>query len=134
MALDAVLLACKDAGIDPKRIDGFSSYSDDRNTAVRVATALDLPDLKLSTMLWGGGGGGCCGAVQQAAMAVATGVADCVVAFRALAQGQFGRVGQGRPIETISGEMAFSMPYGLMSPAQMFAMRYQRWMYEHGGV
>ncbi len=39
MALDAVLAACKDAGIDPKRIDGFSSYSDDRNTAVRLATA-----------------------------------------------------------------------------------------------
>lgn len=134
MALDAVLAACKDAGIDPKRIDGFSSYSDDRNSAVRLATALDLPDLKLSTMLWGGGGGGCCGAVQQAAMAVATGVADCVVAFRALAQGQFGRFGQGRPIETISGEMAYTMPYGLMSPAQMFAMRYQRWMHEHGGV
>ena len=50
-------------------------------------------------------------------------MADCVVVFRSLAQGQFGRFGQGRPIESISGEMAYAIPYGLMSPAQMFAMR-----------
>ena len=134
MALDAILTACKDAGIDPQRIDGFASYSDDRNTSTRLASALNLPDLRLSSMLWGGGGGGCCGAVENAAMAVAAGVAECVVVFRSLAQGQFGRFGQGRPIESISGEMAYAIPYGLMSPAQMFAMRYQRWMYEHGGV
>ena len=134
MAVDAIQAACKDAGIDPQQIDGFASYSDDRNTSTRLASALNLPDLRLSSMLWGGGGGGCCGAVENAAMAVAAGVAECVVVFRSLAQGQFGRFGQGRPIESISGEMAYTIPYGLMSPAQMFAMRYQRWMHEHGGV
>ena len=46
-------------------------------------------------MFWGGGGGGVCGAVGNAAAAVATGMADCVVAFRSLAQGQFARYGRG---------------------------------------
>jgi len=31
LALQAILAACEDAGIDPRRIDGFASYSNDRN-------------------------------------------------------------------------------------------------------
>jgi len=31
LALQAILAACKDAGLDPHEIDGFSGYSDDRN-------------------------------------------------------------------------------------------------------
>ena len=30
LALQAVLRACEDAGIDPRRVDGFASYSNDR--------------------------------------------------------------------------------------------------------
>jgi acetyl-CoA acetyltransferase len=134
LALSAVLSACADAGIDPRRVDGFSSYSDDRNTAVRLAAALDLPELRSSTMVWGGGGGGGSGAILNAAMAVATGVAECVVVLRGLAQGQFGRFGSGYAGTSVSGEAAFTNPYGLMSAAQMFAMKYQRWMHDHGGV
>jgi acetyl-CoA acetyltransferase len=63
---------------------------------------------------------------------VATGVADCVVVFRALAQGQFARFGLGAQAPTVSGEQAFTFPYGLMSPAQRFAMRVTRFMHEHG--
>jgi acetyl-CoA acetyltransferase len=46
-------------------------------------------------MQWGGGGGGCAAAVANGAAAIATGMADCVVVYRGLAQGQFGRFGQG---------------------------------------
>ena len=53
MAVDAIQAACKDAGIDPQRIDGFASYSDDRNTSTRLASALNLPDLRLSSMAVG---------------------------------------------------------------------------------
>ncbi len=59
-------------------------------------------------------------------------MAECVVVFRALAQGQFGRFGQGARSSRISGEFAHTIPYGLMSPAQMFAMKVQRFMTEHG--
>ncbi len=51
-------------------------------------------------MQWGGGGGGGSGAVANAAAAIATGQAECVVVFRALAQGQFGRFGQGPRSQT----------------------------------
>jgi acetyl-CoA acetyltransferase len=83
-------------------------------------------------MQWGGGGGGGSAAVANAAAAIATGMADCVVVFRALAQGQFGRFGQGPQRNTISGDMAHTVPYGLMTPAQMFAMKVQRFMHDHG--
>src|SRR4026207_1699249 len=31
LALQAILAACADAGLDPRSIDGFASYSNDRN-------------------------------------------------------------------------------------------------------
>jgi len=132
LALQAILNAAKDAGIDPREIDGFASYSNDRNDPTRLAAALGIPELRFSNMLWGGGGGGGAGAVGNAAAAVATGMADCVVVFRALAQGQFGRFGQGRATAYVMGEAAMTAPYGLMSPAQMFAMKVMRFMHDHG--
>jgi acetyl-CoA acetyltransferase len=132
LALKAILAACADAGIDPRDIDGFSSYSDDRNEASRLAAALGTRQLRTATMQWGGGGGGCCAAVANAAASIVAGLADCVVVFRALAQGQFGRFGQTDGIDTISGEKAYLMPYGVLAPPQRFAMRVRRYMHEHG--
>lgn len=132
MGLEAIIAAADDAGISPREIDGFASYSNDRNDPPRLAAALGLPELRLSNMFWGGGGGGGSGAVGNAAAAIAAGYADCVVVFRALAQGQFGRFGQGAAVPQVRGPMAFTVPYGLMSPAQMFAMRVHRFMHDHG--
>ena len=131
LALEAIQKAVADAGLRVEDIDGFASYSDDRNDPVRLAAALGVPQIQFSNMHWGGGGGGVAGAVGNAAAAVVAGYAKHVVAFRALAQGQFGRFGQGHAGARVRGPMAYSMPYGLMSPAQMFAMRTQRFMYEH---
>jgi acetyl-CoA acetyltransferase len=131
LALMAILRACEDAGIDPRQIDGFASYSNDRNEPSRLAAALGLPDLKFSNMQWGGGGGGGAGAVGNAAAAVAAGFADCVVVFRALAQGQFARFGQGPRVATVSGDAAFTTPYGVMSPGQRYAMRAMRFMHDY---
>ena len=136
LCLKAIQAACEDAGIDVHEIDGFASYSNDRNEPVRIASALDLPELRFSNMQWGGGGGGGSGAVGNAAAAVATGYADCIVVFRALAQGQFGRFGQGAQIPYATGAglsaLAYTAPFGLMTPAQNYAMRAQRFMHEYG--
>jgi acetyl-CoA acetyltransferase len=132
LALKAILAACEDAGLDPREIDGFSSYSDDRNEASRLAAALGTHRLRTAMMQWGGGGGGCCAAVANAAASIVAGLADCVVVFRSLAQGQYGRFGQTDGINTISGEKAYLMPYGVLAPPQRFAMRVRRYMHEHG--
>jgi acetyl-CoA acetyltransferase len=132
LGLRAILAACADAGVDPRDVDGFASYSNDRNEPSRIAAALDCRELRFSNMQWGGGGGGGAAAVANGAAAIATGLAETVVVYRALAQGQFGRFGAGARRERVSGEPALWLPYGLMSPAQMFAMRAMRLMHEHG--
>ncbi|HDR9017780.1 acetyl-CoA acetyltransferase [Burkholderia multivorans] len=132
LLLKAVLAACRDADIDPADIDGFASFADDRNDAVRIATALGVKRLRSTTMQWGGGGGGCAAAVANGAAAIMSGMAQCVLVYRGLAQGQFGRFGQAAPRATISGDMAYQMPYGVLAPPQKFAMKVQRFMHEHG--
>lgn len=132
LVLQAVLAACRDAGIDPRRIDGFASYSNDRNEAARLATALDIDQLRFSNMQWGGGGAGVAAAVGNAAAAVACGMAECVVVHRGLAQGQFKRFGRAPVTPTVSGDNAFETPYGLISMGQKGAMRVRRFMHDHG--
>lgn len=132
LALQAVVKACEDAGISPHEVDGFASYGNDRSEAGRLASALGVKELRFSNMFWGGGGGGVCGAVGNASAAVATGMADCVVAFRSLAQGQYQRYGRSGGAPIAGGDDAFLFPYGIMSPAQRFAMKVTRFMHETG--
>jgi acetyl-CoA acetyltransferase len=132
LCIEAIRAAAADAGVDPREITGFSSYSEDRNTPARLANALGVKDFAMSVMQWGGGGGGCCGAVANAAAGILAGYCDYAVVYRGLAQGQFGRFGQGAALNVIPGDMGYVMPYGMMSPAQLFVMRITRFMHEHG--
>jgi acetyl-CoA acetyltransferase len=131
MCLKGILAACADAGIDPHDIDGFASYSDDRNSPMALAAALGTPELRFSNMQWGGGGGGVAGALANASAAIVGGLADCVVVYRALAQGQFGRFGQGAQVPAVPGDFALALPYGQMAAAQFFAPMAMRFMHEH---
>ena len=45
LALNAIVNACADAGIDPKTVDGFASYSNDRSDPSRLAAALGCHEL-----------------------------------------------------------------------------------------
>ena len=134
LLLQAVRAACTDAGVETADIDGFCSYGNDRNGPIRLANCLGVRDLRVSLMQWEGGGGGMAASIQNAAMAVATGHAQCVVAFRALAQGQFGRFGVARGGGQVSGAAAYQQPYGVLTPGQMYGLKFVRWMHEHGGA
>src|SRR5258705_11608772 len=79
LGLRAILAACADAGVDAREVDGFASYSNDRNEPSRIAAALDCRELRFSNMQWGGGGGGGSAAGANAAPAVATGLGGRVV-------------------------------------------------------
>ncbi|MGH2588755.1 MAG: thiolase C-terminal domain-containing protein, partial [Dehalococcoidia bacterium] len=131
LTLKAILKAAEDAGLPVTEIDGFASYSMDRNDPPRLQSALGIPDLTFSNMFWGGGGGGGSGAVANASAALVAGYAKYVVVYRGLAQGQFGRFGQSRASGPVPYPMSYTAPYGLMSPAQMFAMRVRRFMHDH---
>ncbi len=123
LALQAIHDACEDAGLDPMQLDGFSSYSDDAAHPSMLQMALGTPRVRYAGMVWGGGGAGMGGAFLNAAMAVATGVAEYVVVVRSISQGE-NRF--GRSLAGLRGQLpppfGYALPFGLMSPAQMFAL------------
>jgi hypothetical protein len=83
-------------------------------------------------MQWGGGGGGCAAAVGNAAAAIAGGWPTAWWSSGRWRRAQHGRFGQARPAATAGAEMAYMAPYGVLSPAQKYAMKVQRFMHEHG--
>lgn len=131
LACIAIRRAVDDAGLRMRDIDGFVSYMD-RNDPVRLSAALGTGDLNFTAQTFGGGGNGAGAAVTLADAAVSAGYAECVVAYRSLAQGQFGRYGQARASRWASGSASFTSPYGLQTPAQICAMQTTRYMHDHG--
>src|SRR5262249_27441844 len=136
LACIAIRRAVEDAGLELADIDGFVSYTDQRNVPVRLARALGLKELRWTGIPWAGGGNSMGAAVQVADAAVTSGHARQVVVFRALAQGQFGRFGQaggpGGIGASMSGTLAWNATYGILTPAHQCALHTARFMHDHG--
>ena len=95
LACIAIRNAVADAGLTLADVDGFVAYME-RNEPVQLSAALGVGDLNFTAQTFGGGGNGAGAAVTIADAAVSAGYAECIVVFRSLAQGQFGRYGQAR--------------------------------------
>lgn len=128
--IEAILDACGDAGFDPADIDGFVSYGDDKNEPVRLMPELGIKQLRWSSTVFGGGGGGIAGAFGQAAAAIISGQASAVVIFRALVEGDSGRLSAAVMAHHLNDHL---LAAGLVSPAQMCAIRANR-LFDHHGV
>ena len=135
LAVEAVAAALKDGGVDPGDVDGMVTIATDNTDEIDVAKSLGTGDLRFFSRIPYGGGGGC-GAVMQAALAVAAGVANVVVCYRAVN----GRSGQrfGRPrvvpmnVSSQSVSSSWYSPFGLVTPAARAAVRACRYMHEVG--
>jgi acetyl-CoA acetyltransferase len=135
LAVEAIRNAIDDAGLKPADIDGIARYTMDNNDPVAIAANLGIPALRFFGEAHYGGGGGPVGSVLLGAMAVATGMANHVVAFRAMNE----RSGRGTPRfgraqvrDGAGGGRAYHEPYGLFSPAQMVALAARRHMHLYG--
>jgi len=128
MLVEAVIAACRDAGISPRDVDGFTSYAGADTTGPDLAAELGTRELRWSSMVWGGGGGGSAASIVAAASAIASGQADCVVAVRGMAQTATGRLGYAKYYFDHQ-----YLPHGVATPAHVCALRTQR-MLEHDGV
>lgn len=138
LAAEAVSAAVADAGLTPADVDGLVSFTMDTNAEIAVARAVGIREMTYFSRIHYGGGAACA-TVQQAAMAVATGVADVVVAYRAFNERSGLRFGQVNSAvanqENSSGtDNAFSYPHGLSTPAAFVAMVAQRYMHEYGAT
>ena len=134
LACTAIRNAAKDAGLELSQLDGLVSYMDNRNSPLRVADALGFGEIKWSATPWAGGGNNSSATMHLADAAVSGGHADYVVCFRALAQGQFQRLGSGAGLMSGAAPegLSWGLPYGLMTPAQECALQTARWMHDHG--
>src|SRR5262245_50686560 len=140
LAVEAIHAALADAGLEPDDVDGLVSYTVDGNAETEIARNLGIPALTFFSRI--GFGGGAAGAViQQAAMAVATGVARAVVVYRALNERSGNRFGAGlhdkRKNAPAGGEAAmfgWYLPFGLVTPAGWVAMCATRYMHEFGAT
>lgn len=138
LAAEAVSAALDDAGLTPADVDGLVSFTMDTNTEIAVARAAGIGELKFFSRIHYGGGAAAA-TVQQAAMAVATGVAEVVVCYRAFNErsGQrFGQVNTAlvQQVNSSGTDNAFSYPHGLSTPAGFVAMVAQRYMHDYGAT
>ncbi|MBV6757188.1 lipid-transfer protein [Rhodococcus opacus] len=138
LACEAIVAALADAGIDPSEVDGLSTYTAETNGEVLVARNTGIGELKFFSRI-GYGGGAACATVQQAAMAVATGIADVVVCYRAFNERSGVRYGLGqhdRPMDSTADRAAYAWltPQGLSTPAQWLAMFARRYMHQYGAT
>lgn len=138
LAAEAVRTAVADAGLQPSDVDGLVSFTMDTNTEIAVARAAGIGSLNFFSRIHYGGGAACA-TVQQAAMAVATGVAEVVVCYRAFNERsgmRFGQVNSAlvQQVNSSGTDNAFSYPHGLSTPAGFVAMVAQRYMHEYGAT
>lgn len=135
LAVEAIRNAIADAGLKPADIDGIGKYSMDNNDPVEIAANLGIPALRFFGEVPYGGGGGPVGSIMLGAMAVATGMANSVVAFRAMNERSgrgTPRYGQAAVRKGTPGAGGYLEPFGLFSPAQMVALAARRHMHLYG--
>jgi acetyl-CoA acetyltransferase len=138
LAVEAVVAAVADAGLQPGDIDGLVTYTMDTNPETEVARNVGIPEVTFIARSHYGGGGACA-TVQLAAMAVVTGAARAVVVYRAFNERSGRRFGAGIlptsafPYKTSEDVAAgWTKTFGLVTPAGRAAMHARRYMHETG--
>ena len=136
LAAECVKAALDDAGLAPGDVDGMVTFTMETNPEIEVARSVGIGDLSFFSRIHHGGGAGG-GTIQQAAMAIATGVADVVVCYRAFNERSGHRFGSGvadRPPAptTENSHFGWYSPFGLVTPASWVAMFARRYMHEYG--
>ena len=121
LACEAVLAAILDAGLEPSDIDGMVTYSADNNPDIEIARHVGIGSLRHFSRVHYGGGAAC-GTVVMAAMAVATGVADAVVCYRAFNERSGRRFGSGvqdipNAATAERSQFSWTSSMGLLTPA-----------------
>ena len=131
LAVEAVRAALDDAGLRATDVDGLVTFTMDDNAEIAVAREIGAGELTFLSRI-GYGGGAACAVVQQAVLAVAAGLAETVVCYRALNERSGRRFGQATAAPGI--DASWHYPMGLATPAAMVAMVARRYLHDFGAT
>ncbi len=134
LACEAVKAALDDCGLDAAKVDGLTSFTMDTSDEIEIAQSVGLGDLTFYSRI-PYGGGAAIGVIQQAVMAVATGVANYVVVYRAFNERSGRRYSTGIGEGIVTADLlhwSWYLPFGLLTPASWVAMFTRRYMHEYG--
>ena len=143
LAVEAILKAVEDSGLDLHSIDGIVKYTADSTKESTLVDVLGLSGIKFFAEV-GYGGTATTGVIALAQAAIAAGQARCVICYRAM-NGRSGmRYGRGERmlkarspgiavadgVRTFGG--ALTGPFGLLSPSQLMGLWARRYAHEFG--
>lgn len=130
LAAEAAQAAIADAGLTPGDIDGLVTFVQDENDELLLMRCLGIPEVRYwSRTPFGGAGANT--TVQHAAVAVTSGAAKAVLIYRAFNERSGRRFGQPNAATTPPG-WNWYLPFGLDTPAKIYALAFQRYMQVYG--
>jgi acetyl-CoA acetyltransferase len=140
LASEAIVAACADAQIEVADVDGLVSYTIDPVEETELVRTVGLQEIGYSARVPYGGGGSM-GVLMHAAAAVASGVADIVVCYRAVrARSGATRFGGAKVAVNVANTHAgttasqWCMPHGALTPASWIALNATRYMHQYGAT
>jgi acetyl-CoA acetyltransferase len=130
LASEAAKAAIDDAGLEPSDIEGLVTFTLDSSDELLLMRSVGIPELRYWSRTPHGGAGAHT-TVQHAALAVASGAAKAVLVYRAFNERSGRRFGQPNARVTPPG-WNWYLPFGLDTPAKVYALQFQRYMHEFG--
>jgi acetyl-CoA acetyltransferase len=128
-AHEASRAALADAGLSARDVDGIFYVEGQSGQATDLARRLGAPNLR-SWAAASGGGGAACAPVVHAAMAIASGMCEVAIAYRARNRGAVGGRPWAKTSSLVGGQAAFENPHGFVNPVHMQAFMARRYLFE----
>jgi len=130
LACEAAKAAIDDAGLAPADVDGTVTFTLDTNDELALIRSLGIDELRWTSRT-PFGGAGASATLQHAAAAVVSGAAEAVLVYRAFNERSGHRFGQPMA-RSPSARTNMHEPYGLLTPPQVYALWFQRYMHVYG--
>ena len=130
LAAEASAAAIADAGLVPAEIDGMVTFTLDTSDELQLIRCLGVPDVRWWSRTPHGGVGANT-TMLHAVAAVASGAANNVLIWRAFNERSGNRFGQPTN-QTSPPGWSWYLPYGLDTPAKIYALNFQRYMDVYG--
>jgi acetyl-CoA acetyltransferase len=133
LACQAIKAALDDAGIAPGEVDALGCFTQEETPEFEIARNLGFGEVNFFAQT-PYGGGAVCGAIGHVALAIAAGVANVGVVWRARKRGDPSKRQWAAVSPRIDDHWKWSRPHGLVRPVDEVAVMMRRYMHEHGAT